>query len=104
MTELKRFKDMNVEVVETNSFIGDKIKISKVLNREIAVYGFNIKNSKFPDIGNGKCLYLQIELNGEKRILFTGSVVLQERIKKVNEVDFPFLATIVKDNERYDFT
>lgn len=97
---MKKFRDFNIQI-ETNTFIGDKIKISKVLNRKITVHTFKIEASKF---NNGKCLYLQIDLEGVKHIVFTGSTVLTEMIKQVPTEGFPFETTIVEDNERYMFT
>lgn len=99
---MKTFKDLGVSPTQP-VLQGDKIKIDKVLNREIIVHGFQVRDSKF-DKGNGKCLYIQIELNGERRVVFTGSGVLMETIQKVPSDAFPFTSTIVKDNDRYQFT
>ena len=50
-----------------------------------------------------KCLYLQIEYDGQKRVLFTGASALLEAIKMVPETGFPFTTTIVK-NDRFEFS
>ena len=97
---MKQFKDFNIKT-ESRAFVGDKIKISKILNREIVVLNFKIENSKFND---GKCLSLQIELNQTKHIIFTGSTMLSESIKQVPQDGFPFKAIIVQENETYQFT
>lgn len=97
---MKKFKDFNIEV-EIKAFVGDKIKISKVLNRPIIVQGFKVENSKY---NTGKCLCMQIELNNVKHIIFTGSTVLLDSIQKVSTEDFPFETTIVEENEMYLFT
>ena len=97
---MKKFKDFEI-VVETKLFIGDKIKISKVLNRPIIVHGFRVEDSQF---NKGKCLCLQIEFNNTKHIIFTGSSVLLESIQKVPTDGFPFESTIVEENEMYLFT
>lgn len=83
---------------------GNKIEMFKVLNKEIKVWGYEIKPSKYPDKGNGKCLYMQIEIDGLKRVLFTGSGVLMETLELVPKDAFPFTTTIVKENERFQFT
>ena len=86
-------------------FEGEKIKMSRILNREIIVYDFKLEDSKlFKEKGSGKCLYLQISVNNEKHIVFTGAGGLIESILQVSRDLFPFATTIVKDNERFIFT
>lgn len=97
---MKKFKDFNIEV-EVKAFVGDKIKISKVLNRSIVVFGFKVENSKY---NTGKCLCMQIELNGVKHIIFTGSTILLDSIQKVPTEGFPFETTVIEENEMYQFT
>lgn len=97
-----QFKDLGI-MPEVKSFVGDKIKIERILNREIVVHAFKIENSKF-EKGNGKCLHLQIEFSGEKKVVFTGSAVLMNMIGKVPESEFPFSTTIVKTNDHFEFT
>ena len=99
---MKNFKDLGVSPTKP-VLQGEKIKIDRVLNKEIIVHSYEIKDSKY-DRGNGKCLYIQIELDGQKRVLFTGSGVLMETIQKVPADAFPFTTTIVKDNDRFQFT
>lgn len=48
-------------------------------------------------------LTLQFTLNGEERILFTGSNVLIEQMEKYGH-EAPFLATIEKVNKFYTLT
>lgn len=99
---MKSFKDLNIQASQP-LLQGDKIKIERILNRAITVLGYEIRVSKF-DRGNGKCLYIQIELEGQKRVVFTGSGVLMDTIDKVPKESFPFTTTIVKDNDRFQFT
>lgn len=89
---------------ELKSFTGDKIKISRIMNRQVSVLDFKIEASKFAEKGNGKCLYLQIELEQKKYVVFTGSVVLMDMIQKVAKDKFPFTTTIIEENEIYQFT
>jgi len=42
---MNNFKDFDIKA-EINSFTGDKIKIDKVLNKEIKILGFKIEDSK----------------------------------------------------------
>ena len=91
--------------LSSKGFEGDKIKMSKILNREIVVHHFKIEDSKvFREKGSGKCLCLQILLNDEKHIVFTSSTGLIEVIKQVPEDGFPFATTIVDENDRYKFS
>jgi ribosomal protein L31 len=97
---MKKFQDLNIKY-EASTFTGDKIKITKILNRVISVHAYKIEKSKF---GSGQCLYLQIEISQKKHIVFTGSTVLIEMIQQVDQSDFPFETTIVQENEMYVFT
>jgi hypothetical protein len=47
---------------------------------------------------------LQIEVDNEKHVVFTGSDVLINIIKQIGEEDFPFQTTIVKSGEHFEFT
>lgn len=97
---MKKFSDLGVKTELQETLTGDKIKMHKVLNRSITVHNFRIEPSKF----TGQCLYMQIEMDGEKRVVFTGSVGLLQVIQKIPKTDFPFTTTIVKENDRYEFT
>jgi hypothetical protein len=101
---MKKFSQFNIKT-ETKGFEGDKIKMTKLLNKEIEVHHYKIEDSKhFKDKGEGKCLHLQITFKNEKHIVFTGSCGLMMAIKQVPESDFPFTTTIIEENERYKFT
>jgi len=93
------FKDFNIKP-SGHGFIGDRIKVERILNKEIIVHRYEIKDS----IYEGKCLYLQVETGNEKRVIFTGSKTLMDMIAKVTEDKLPFTTTIVKDNDRFEFT
>lgn len=99
---MKKFSELGVEGLK-NLFVGDKIKIVKILNCEIIVHAYKIEDSKFPKNKSGKVLTLQIEIDSEKKIIFTGSDVLLSQIQQIKDEDFPFIATIVKNNEHFEF-
>lgn len=91
--------------ISNRVFVGDKIKMSKIIGREIVVHAFKIEDSKiFKDRGTGKCLHIQISINGEKHILFTSAGGLIDAIQQVPEDGFPFTTTIITDEERLLFT
>lgn len=98
---MKNFKEFQIKP-EITSLVGDKINISRVINREIVVTNYKIEPSKHIDGTN--CLHLEFKLNGNKHILFTGSTILVQMIEKVPKGAFPFVTTIVKENEYYEFT
>lgn len=96
---MKQFKAFNIQPKRT-VFLGEKIKIDRILNKEISVHAFTLAESKY----KGNLLSLQIKVNGEFRVVFTGSKVLIDMITQVQQDDFPFTTTIVKENEFYEFT
>lgn len=100
---MKDFKQLNINPVGKN-FSGTKIKMSKVLNREIIIHDFKIEDSKIFKDNNSKCLHLQIELNEVKYIIFTSSNGLIDSIKQTVPGDFPFTTTIIEENDRYLFS
>lgn len=99
---MKSFADLNI--TKSQRLQGDKIKISKVLNRQIIVHSYKVEPSKYEKNKSGCCLYLQIELDGIRHVIFTGSDVLIEQIKQVPESEFPFSTTICKTQEYFEFT
>lgn len=103
MTQIRNFKDFGIKS-DYKGLEGEKINISKVLNKEIEVHRFRIVTSKYPLVGNGKRVDLEILEGGIKRVLFTGSVVLQQLLEKIPADCFPFKTTIVEENDRYEFT
>ncbi|QBQ41103.1 hypothetical protein E2P86_08020 [Sphingobacterium psychroaquaticum] len=96
---MRKFSDFNI-VIESKGFVGDKIKISKILNRIITVHSHKLEDSKH---FKNDCLHLQIELNGQMYVCFSGSKTLIEQIKQVPQSSFPFETTIESDNDRYIF-
>jgi hypothetical protein len=99
---MKRFSDFDIKPGDT--FTGDKIKIDKILNREITVLKYKTEESKFPKNKSGKCLHLQIELANQRMIIFSGSDYLMGQLRQIEEADFPFVATIIRSNEHFEFT
>jgi hypothetical protein len=101
-----QFSQFNIKA-PSKGFEGDKIKMERVLNREILVHEYKIEKSKvksYQDRGSERCLYMQISINDVKHVLFTGSTCLIEQIEQVPKSNFPFVTTIVKDNQRLMFT
>ncbi len=87
---------------KVNHFSGQKIDIVQVYNIEIIIHDYKIEPSKKKNDTN--CLTLQIETGGVKRVIFSGSTILQQMIKEVPRDKFPFKTTIVKRGEFPEFT
>jgi hypothetical protein len=103
---MNRFSQFNIKA-PARGFEGSKIKISRILNKEIVIHDFKIEESKvqeFKDKGSGKCLYLQISFNNEMHVVFTSGGGLIETIQQVPKNSFPFTTTIIEDNDKYLFT
>lgn len=96
----KRFKDFAKEHVPLD---GAKLKIDDILNKEIEVIGFRIKNSKFAKANATTCLTIQFMLGEERHVVFTGSQVLLDQCK-VYEAELPFVATVKKIEKYFSFT
>jgi len=101
---MTRFSELNIKPTTQQGFEGDKIDMYKILNKEVKVLDFAIKPSKYEEKGNGKCLYMQLEVDQRKRVAWCGSGVLMDLIQQVPKEAFPVTTTIVKENDRYLFT
>jgi hypothetical protein len=101
---MKAFSQFNIQA-PSKGFEGDKIKMSRILNREIVVHDYKIEDSKvFKEKGSGKCLQMQISFNNNKHVIFTSASGLIEVIQQVPDNGFPFTTTIIPENDRYIFT
>lgn len=99
---MKKFSDFNIKKSVKETLPGLKIKISGVLNRDIVVHAYQIKDSKFKD--KDLCLYLQIYIDGAMRLLFTGSEILIGYIKQIPMEHFPFTTRIVEKDQGFHFS
>lgn len=77
----------------------EKIKIEQILNKEVEVIGYSIRRSRYEKNKSGKCLLLQMDLDGSHKVLFSGSDVLIEQMEKYGN-HVPFL-TIIKKIDRF---
>jgi len=92
----KRFSDFANESV----LDGDKLKLDDILNQELEILAYSLKSSKFKD---KEYLTIQVVFNSKKYVIFTGSEVLIDQLKKYKS-ELPFLATIRKINKYYSLT
>ena len=77
---------------------GKKVRIEEVMNIEILILAFRMKESKYQRTSAKDCLTIQFEYPdkpGEKHVIFTGSGVLIDQLTTYED-KLPFLATIKK--------
>lgn len=98
---MNNFKDLGIKPAE-KPLTGEKIKMNKVLNLDITVIDFRIVDSKY--YKGTKCLYLGIDLNGTKHIVFAQGNILIQVIEQIPVNKFPFKTRIIKENGRYEFS
>lgn len=96
--EYPRFGDF---AEDSKPFEGDKKRIDDILNQEILIINFKIRESKKRQDSS----YATIQFNQEEKnfILFTGSTVLIDQLEKYKNT-LPFYATIKKIDRYYTFT
>ncbi len=85
---------------------GPKKRIDEVLNLEVLITGYRVGKSQYTNKNknpDAKYLTLQIEIDGKKFIIFTGSQVLIEQVEKYAD-KIPFLAKIVKIDQYYSLS
>ena len=96
----KRFKDFARDHIPLD---GEKLKIDNILDKEIKVIGFRIKDSKFAKDKDAACLTIQFLIGDNRHVIFTGSQVLLDQCKSY-ENEIPFLTTIKRIDKYFTFT
>lgn len=94
------FKQLNIP--QTNRFVGTKVQVDDILNQEIVVHDYKIEPSKQKE--NTECLHMQIEFNDKKHVYFTGSKNLIDTIKQISKEKFPFKTIITRESRFLQFT
>lgn len=97
---MKKFSDF---AKEENILDGEKLKLSAILNKEILVIGYKIRNSQYAKSNSDKYLSLQFEMNDTKYVAFTGSGVLIDQVERYKE-EIPFITTILKIDKYFTFS
>jgi hypothetical protein len=90
---------------DEQAFEGEKVKIDNLLNKEIIVLKFKVRQSKYEDSNSKNCVTVQFrEIDDKtKKIFFTGSCVIMDLLQKY-EQQLPFKTTIKKIDRYYTFT
>lgn len=97
---MNKFSDFGIPKPVAPIFIGDKIKMNKILNCEIEIVDFIIEKGNFSD----RRLKLQLKFKDELRIIFTSAKGLLEQGDLFDRTKLPFTTTIIEENERFEFT
>lgn len=103
MSETIKFSELGIKA-KYNHFVGEKIKVQKILNVQILVHDYQIRPSKYPEKGYDNYLQIQITYENKKYVVFTVSKILMEMIKLVPKDKFPFITKIVNNNDSYEFS
>lgn len=96
---MKKFADFSEE---NKTFSEPAIRIDDILDKPIIVWDYYIWKSHFKDSQDKQRLTLQIEVDGEKRVVFTKSEILIRQIEKYAK-ELPFEAKIIKPKRYYTF-
>jgi hypothetical protein len=98
IAEYPRFSDF---AEESKSFDGDKKKIDEILNKEILVIDFKVKDSKHHN--NTQYVTIQFKIGADTFIMFNGSRVLAEQLEKYKD-NIPFYTVIKRIDKYYTFS
>jgi len=98
MIEYPRFSDFTNE---SKPFEGDKKKLDDILNQEILIVDFKVRDSK-QRIGS-KYITIQFKIEDKIFIVFTGSNILTNQIEKYKD-NLPFYTIIKKIDKYYTLT
>ncbi len=103
--QIKSFKDLAIAEPVNVGMQGPKIDMHKLFGRQIVVHDYSIAPSKIAGKEHTQCLTLQISVDGNKRVVFSGSRYLIDTCVKIPKDALPFSTTIVKkDNDSHQFT
>lgn len=94
---MQKFSEFAMDKVP---FEGNKISINDLCGREISVHNYHIKNSKFKE---GLYAEVQVMVDGEWRVFFTGSKVIRDQLERYRD-KLPFVTTIKLVGKYYTFS
>jgi RNA-directed DNA polymerase len=95
--EIKRFSDFSDE---RGPLEGSKVKIDDILNIEIKITAFEVRQSKFKRENQDRVMTLQFKQENILHIIFTGSEVLIKQMEKYKD-HLPFIAKIKHIDKYY---
>lgn len=86
---------------ESKSFEGNKKKLDEIINQEILILDFKVKDSKQRQ--GSMYITIQFNLDGSTFIVFSGSGILIDQLEKYKD-NIPFYTQIKKINKYYTLT
>lgn len=95
---MKNFSDFHTEPV----LDGDKISINNVVDKDIIVLAFAERASRYAKSKDGCYTIIQIELDGNRHVIFTGSRVLRDQLNAYKN-ELPFRAQITLNKSYFTF-
>ena len=79
LAPIKKFSDF---AITDRVLDGEKVKLETILNQEILITGYKLRESKYRKTNSEKCLMMQFEMEGKRKVIFTGSAILIEQMEK----------------------
>ena len=96
--EVQSFSSLNIKIGEENEvFVGKKKDMEDVIDQPIVILDYKVKPSIYADKYD-RCLHLQIEMDGKKCVVFSGSKYLIMQIEQVAKEQLP-LSTVIKKQQ-----
>lgn len=93
---MRKFSDLNVTL--DRRFVGQRIRINTVLDANIVIHDFDFRKSKVcKEDGKDVCLYLDIEINKERRLIWGNYPYMIKQLEQVDRSNLPFECKIVND-------
>jgi hypothetical protein len=102
MNKFSEFADTSISMIMD----GKKISLDEILDKEIMVFRYRIKKTKFSEAKNPDCLTVQFsypENENVRYVFFSGSSVLMQQLEKYKD-KLPFSATIKKVGKYFTFS
>lgn len=93
---MRKFSDLNVTL--DRRFVGQRIRINTVLDADIVIHDFDFRKSKVcKEDGKDVCLYIDIEINGERRLIWGNYPYMITQLEQVDRSNLPFACKIIND-------
>ena len=93
---MRKFSDLNVTL--DRRFVGQRIRINTVLDVDIVVNDFDFRKSKVcKEDGKDVCLYIDIEINKERRLIWGNYPYMIKQLEQVDRSNLPFACKIIND-------
>lgn len=94
---MRNFGELNVVV--NRRFAGQRIRINTLLDRDIIVHDIEIRESKIKkENEEKKCIYVDIEVDGERRLLWGSYRFMIQQAEQLTSDHFPFKCRIKNDH------